>query len=116
MKPKATVHTDIKIVLRLSNGLCPILSTTFPINIDDMVLATEKIANMNPVHTVLIPLSSRNVGRKGAAKPKFMLQRSRTTKRIDFYLPQLIEFLNSNTNAFESFQILSKLLSNIFKR
>ena len=84
MRPNAIVQADIKSVLNASKGLWPTLSTKFPMIIDVIVDATEKMAKMKPVHVAVMPLSSRNTGRKGAAKQKLILHRRSTSTRMTF--------------------------------
>mmetsp|Transcript_29672 Transcript_29672/g.36806 ORF Transcript_29672/g.36806 Transcript_29672/m.36806 type:complete len:80 (+) Transcript_29672:1148-1387(+) len=67
MKPVTIVKVDKKMILAMSRGRWPTLSTTFAITMDVMVEATEKIAKIKPVQLVDIPRSSRNGDKKGAA-------------------------------------------------
>ena len=84
------MNADINNVLMASNGLCPTLSTTFPIKIEVIVDATEKMAKMMPVQVDEIPLSSRKSGKNGAARQKFMLHRSRIKMSTVFWVSHFI--------------------------
>ena len=67
--PKAMILAASVTLLKKRKQLWPALSTFSPTKTEDRVDAMEKTEKMKPVQIVEMPLSAKNVGKKGAGSP-----------------------------------------------